>query len=283
LYGIYQDPNSQTNIISKNSYRATLNQFVAKYQPGNEKLIGEVQESSYKDYVLTPIVTQINGSANEETAAKSGKRNPPVRFFAGASLISSTLKFSNIAGDSYYYGFSSSTSTVPKISAGVDLLPNPDVGRLIFRLELGYAQDKFSFAEQPNLLFNEDNPILISESYKMNAIFITPQVIYNIYNLAALKVFLDLGYSVNLVSFPNATIVTKQSGTTLYTSTTQGLDANKGNYSTFMFKAGAVVSKRVELYAAYYLGATVTDSFAYNTNLTSVQVGLNYFIGKVAH
>jgi hypothetical protein len=282
LYGIYQDPNNQTNIITKNSYQATLNQLVTKYQPGNDKLIGRVQESGYKDYSLIPIVAQINGSANEETAAKTGKHNPPVRFFAGASVISSALNFSNITAESYYYGFTSSTSTAPKISAGVDLLPNPDVGRLVFRLELGYAQNKFSFAEQPNNIFNEPNPILFSESYKMNAIFITPQIIYNIYNLAALKIFIDAGYSFNLISFPNATIVTKQSGVTLYTTTTQGLDANKGNYTTFMFKAGAVISKRFELYAAYYLGAAVTDSFAYNTNLTSFQVGVNYFIGKVA-
>jgi hypothetical protein len=283
LYGLYQDPNNPTNIIYKNSYQATLNQLVVKYQPGNSKLIAQVQESGYKDYMLVPIVAQINGSANEETAAKTGKHNPPVRFFAGAGLISSTLKFSNISYESQYFGFSSFTSNSPKISAGIDLLPNPDVGHLVFRLELGYAQDKFSFQEQPETIFNDASPELISESFKMNVIFITPQVIYNIYNKAALKIFVDAGYSVNLLSFPNATILTKQSGKTLYTTTTQGLDANKGNSPCITFKAGAVVGKRVELYAAYFTTASITDSFAYDTSLSSFQVGVNYFIGKVAH
>ena len=282
LYGIYQDPNNN-NVVDKNTFQVQLLQVADKYNISSDKFIAQVQGSKYKDYVLIPIVAQINGSANEETAARSGKHNPPLRFFAGASFISSTLKFSDIADQSTYNGYSSSTSSSPKISLGLDLLPNPDVGHLVFRVELGYNQDKFSFHSQVNPIFNDANAPVYSESYKMNVIYITPQVIYNIYNEPMLKVFVDAGYSINILSYPAASLVTTEGGEVIATEPASGLDANRGNTSSFTFKGGVVISKRFEIYAEYFVGAQVTDSFDYNTNLSSYQVGVNYFIGKVAN
>jgi hypothetical protein len=283
LYGIYMDSNKDNVLVDKNTYRAQLLQIADKYNISSDKFIAQVQGAKYKDYVLIPIVAQINGSANEETAAKAGKHNPPARFFAGASLISSTLKFNDISDESPFYGYSPSTSTSPKISLGVDILPNPDVGHLVFRLELGYSQDKFSFHEQNNPIFNDATPPLYSESYKMGVFYITPQVIYNIYNEAMLKVFIDAGYSINILSYPAASLVTTRGGEVIATETVNGLGANRGNTSNFTFKGGVVISKRFEIYAEYFVGAQVTNSFDYNTNLSSYQVGVNYFIGKVAN
>jgi hypothetical protein len=268
---------------AKNSYQAQLNQLATKYKPDDDQLITQVQQSSYKDYTLIAIVEKINGNSASQNAPATGKHNPPIRFFAGVSFVSSTLKFNNVSSDATFYGASPSTSSSPKISLGLDLLPNPDVGHLVFRMELGYNEDKFSFHEQSDPIFNDATPPLYSESYKMGVFYITPQVIYNIYNEAMLKVFIDAGYSINILSYPAATIVTTRGGEVIATEPANGLDANRGNSSSFTFKGGVVISKRFEIYAEYFVGAQVTDSFDYNTNLTSYQVGVNYFIGKVAN
>jgi hypothetical protein len=96
----------------------------------------------------------------------------------------------------------------------------------------------------------------------------------------------DLGYSVNLVSYQATYISTVyQNGNPISSTSKKGSppDDLKDNYSTFQFKAGAVLNKRFEIYGAYFPGAQITNSLVYTTSLTSFQVGVNYFFGKVAH
>jgi len=276
LYGIYQDPNNADKIINKATYQAQLNQLVAKYKTGDTKLTNQVQQSRYKESDFVPIVMGINGVTETQLLSKS-TNNPKGRFYVGAALISSALK------DGAYYGSPTSNSAFPKIVVGGDLFVNPDVGHLIFRMEVGYTVNNFSFTDLPDPLYNIAAAPTSYIKINQSVIFLTPQVIYNIYNAAMLKVFVDVGYSVNLVSYSKYDVTTSQGGQVLSkTNSNQPPDA-KNNYSTFQFKAGVVVSKRFEIYGAYLPGAQITDSFIYDTNLSSYVVGLNYFLGRVAH
>jgi hypothetical protein len=125
-----------------------------------------------------------------------------------------------------------------------------------------------------------------SLNLKQNAFSIVPQIIYNVYNADLLKVFVDLGYSVNITSYQATYISTVyQNGKPVSSTSKSGSppDALKDNYSAFLLKAGLVLHKRFEIYGAYSPGAEITNSLTYSTNLTSYQVGVNYFFGKVAH
>jgi hypothetical protein len=276
-YGMYKDQNSENSIIDKNTYRAQLLQIAEKYNVSSDNLIQQVQQSQYKDYILIPIAEKINGNNAGKNYLISN--NPPVRFYAGAAFVSNSLKFTN--GDPFY-GAQHYTSGAPKISIGADVFTNPDVGHLIFRLEMGYSPVSFNLVEPENPIAYAANPISGIENLKMNIIFITPQIIYNFYNAPMLKVFADAGYSINVLSYPTTTFSQTQDGKVINTEMVQGIEASKSNSSNFMFKGGVVISKRFEIYAAYYLSAQITNSFSFNSNFSTFQFGANYFIGKVA-
>ena len=184
LYGIYQDARNSDNTISKNTFQAQLMQMVVKYNCSTDKMIREIHQSGYKEGDFIQLAAQINGNTQAQAALKYGN-SAAVRLFAGGAFISSTLK------DGQYFGSPSSTSASPKIGIGADAIVNPGVGRLIFRIELDFSVDKFSFNDKPDPIYNILNPRTNKINTTQDVVFITPQVIYNIYNANSIKIFLD--------------------------------------------------------------------------------------------
>ena len=156
LYGVYEsygDANSNS-VVTKNTFRDQLNQIAGKYKPGADKLAAQIQQAGYIEDDLISIAAEINGNAAAWGILKSAG-SPPVRFFAGGAFISSSLKYSS---GGPYYGASPATSNSPKVSIGVDAITDPDVGHLLFRVELAYTVNNFSVNAQPNPLYNIAEP-----------------------------------------------------------------------------------------------------------------------------
>ena len=281
LYGIYQNPQTE-NIINKNTFQSQLNQLVFKYKTGDNNLIRQVQQSAYSEGDLTQIIAKINGSS-VNTATHLASRNNTFRFFAGAALSSNSLKTSVDLGTDELYGTPTVQSTVPKINVGVDAFINPGVGRLLVRLEVAYSANSYTLTGAPNPLYNEAAPIVGQIKIKQSLLGITPQVIYNIYNAAAIKVFVDGGAAFNITSYPTREYVSLKSGQPIDAPYTLGRGYFKSMYVAVQFKAGVVVSKRFEIYGAFYPGTDISNSDGQFLKVTSYQAGLNYFIGKVAH
>lgn len=275
LYGIYQDARNSDNTISKNTFQIQLMRMAVKYKCSTDKLVREIHQSDYKEDDLIQIAAQINGNTQAQAALKSANSSA-VRFFAGAAFISGSLK------DGQYYGSPTSVSTSPKIGIGIDAIVNPGVGHLIFRMELAFSIDKFSFNDRPDPIYNILNPQTNKINTIKDVIFLTPQVVYNIYNTNNFKVFLDLGYSINILSNVKNEVTTYQYGQPI--TPTQNYEAmySKGYYCTFQFKAGVVVNKRFEIYGSYFPSADIANSVTYSTSLISYQLGLNYFLGKAS-
>lgn len=283
FYGVYEGSGNSNSVIVKNTFRDQLSQSASKYKQPSGKLAAMIMQANYSEDDLMSVVAQINEREPQSAVLKS-PRNAPVRFFVGGAFISSTLQYS---ANGPFYGAPPSTSGSPKVSIGVDAITNPDVGHLVFRMELGYAVNHFNENAQPNPLYNLAEPTVTSLKLKQNVIFITPQIIYNIYNANSLKVFLDLGYSFNVVSYQSVYITTEYLFGKPVSSSSQTDNTNsgnfKGNYSAVQLKAGVVFGKRIEIYGAWFTGAEITNSLNYTTNLSSYQLGLNLFIGKIVH
>ncbi len=275
LYGIYQQAGNADKVVSKNTFQPQLTAMALKYNAGSDKLLREIQQSAYREDDFAKIVAQINGNTQAQTALKQ-KRNPATRFFIGTALMWTSLR------DGFYYGSPTSKSTSPKIAIGADLITNPDVGHLIFRIELAYASNSFGFSSIEDPIYNIANDQSQTIAVTQRVLFITPQVIYNVYNAARFKVFVDAGYSINILSYPKYDITNIQNGQPTSTTHSTGFPDSKGEYSTFQFKTGMVLNKRLEIYCAYFPGAQVTDSYKYNTNERSFQLGFNWFLGRVA-
>ncbi|TFF37310.1 hypothetical protein [Mucilaginibacter psychrotolerans] len=272
FYGVYQDPNGSNSVIDKNTFRVQLALFAQKYMVDAVKVISQTQQAAYKESDLANLSAKINGNAESKPVGMANKS--PVRFFVGAAFISSTLNYS---ANGPYYDPQPAKASSPKIIAGLDVLTNPDIGHLIFRLEMGYSVNNFDIIDKPNPIYNvaayDENIIKL----KQNVISITPQIIYNVYNAETLKLFVDLGYGVNVVSY-NTTKVTVvvQGKPTSSTSKIKNSSDLNGSYTTFQFKVGGVINKHLEVYGSYFPNAEITKSANYSTSLNSYQLGLNY-------
>jgi hypothetical protein len=123
-----------------------------------------------------------------------------------------------------------------------------------------------------------------SQILKQTNISIIPQVIYNLYNANSVKIFIDFGLALNISSYADQLT----SVTPFGSSTTSGPDTNyNGTWFNIQFKSGVIVSKRIEIYGAYYTTATLIESVnndyvGYSGVLSSYQVGVNYYFGKGA-
>ncbi len=256
--------------------------MIIKYKSGSDKLIKQVQQSAYREYDLIPVAAQINGYPTAQSSVKAGKDNPAFRFFIGGAFSSGTLKTSVDRGSDLLYGAPPTNSGSPKITIGVDAITNPDVGHLIFRLEFAYSTKNYTITGVPNPLYNIVNPEVGSLKLKQNSFSITPQVIYNIYNAPKLKVFIDLGYAVNVTSYPVNDLSILRGGMPI--GVVYADDAYlKSLHPVIQLKAGVVLNKRFEIYGAYFSNGEITASTGMTMNVTSYQFGLNYFWSKVAH
>jgi len=273
VFGIYQSEISG-NVINKTTYRSQLGELVAKYKPGSDELMKKVQQADYSESDLINIASEINGGAHAGASKGGQASTAAVRLFAGLSFFSNTIK------DGQYYGSPSSASVAPKITTGADLVLNPAVGHLIFRIQLAYSSNNFSFNNISNPIYNINNPQNSVVKVTQHTLSATPQVIFNIYNAEALKVFVDLGYCINFLSYPGNDAPALRGRTS---------DGNPiafdsiSEYSTVQLKAGVVIAKRLEIYTAYFPGGDISASQKYSIDMSSYEVGLNYYFGKGPH
>ncbi|HMI02359.1 MAG TPA: hypothetical protein VK541_07760, partial [Pedobacter sp.] len=119
-------------------------------------------------------------------------------------------------------------------------------------------------------------------TFDQNSIGLEPQFIYNFYSKERLKLFAGLGagifysiYSNNKPGrfFPPA-IPGEEEGFEL-----QPVDFKQFNI-TALGKVGAVVSKRIEIYAGYIIPSALTDYSAYNIRIKRMTFGVNYLFGS---
>jgi hypothetical protein len=260
-------------VITKNTFHLQLSQLVIKYNQFSDKLIQKVQQSNYKEYELIPIAVEINGNIQAHTSSKKAKASA-LRFFIGGGVFMSKLK----AGQ--YYSSPTSSSASPKMNAGIDLVVNPSVGHLVFRIELGYAVNNFSFTNIIDPIYNITNPESTTIKVKQDEVFFTPQVLYNVFNAKSIKVFLNLGYALNFLSYPDNQGTTFKNGKPVSAGTTNVALDSQGDYAAFQLKAGVVLIKRFEIYAAYLQYADISNYANYSNTLSSYQFGINYLFGK---
>lgn len=271
IYGIYQTADNNGSYNANNAYRNQLSQLCTKYQPGNYNLITKIQQSSYDENNLAIINSMLNGNSVRQTKILLNRQQSvKVRVFAGAGYSSGTIK----AGQ--YYSSPSSTSGAPAISAGIDLIPAPAVGRLIFRLCLTYTATTYTFNNNSDPIYNIVNPVDYKINVKQNTLFIIPQVIYNIYNTEKLKVFAGVGYSLNELSYSNNAVTAYQGGKIISSPSEGNNFDSKGEYSSFQFKSGILLNRKFEISAAYCPSANLSNSLEYTNSQTNYQLLLNY-------
>lgn len=245
LYQEYYGTDRQ-GIKHVNTYLRQLNELISKY-PNNESFLKLLAKTKYNEKDITNLVYDINGN---KTQRKSGAKG---RFFLSAALNYSNAKFS---GRDVFSSAPTSSTYTPKISFGFDSFMNPDIQKLIFRTEvsLSYINPKI---EQTNA----------SVSFTQYTAAITPQLILNIYNRDAVKVYLDAGVGFNFSKYTDKTY-----SSTFYYS--NGIPYTmKPIWLNFPVQTGVVLNNRVELFASYSTPVNFTQYGGFAVRTEAFNVG----------
>ncbi len=278
VYRIYDDMGLAThkegNTVIENTYLKQLFALANKYNALDDDLTRTLQSANYAQPDLTEIVSKINNISTAEYVKKyagSGK----LIFYLGAGLNITSTNSDNSAPYEEGGG-KSQTSFGPAISIGLNVIPNPNTDRVEFRAELLLAESRFNSTYKATV-----SPYVgLRASFNQLDISFCPQIIYNFYHAENLKIYVGVGASVTHIVFSNVFF-----GSQDPKISDNGIGETDPynffvNNTAGLFKAGAKLGKKFEIFAQYLTSAVLTNSGYFEFNTSSEQMGLIYFFGK---
>lgn len=235
-----------------------------KYDPDDQRRLGSL---GYSTSAILREVSEINGQ--EAVKAKAS-----FRFFAGAGLSTNKVSYS---GESQFNspGTTQKTSYTPMITTGIDLMANPNIGKLVYRAELSFLMAK------GDITTTDVEPIYAYRNHTFDSytLAFTPQVLYSFYNSQALKVYAGVGAGLNFSSNKNNKTATK-----IIASDLLRVEENRVILETFYFapsvNAGIIWSKKYELFGNYYFTSPISNYTSFNVCLERINIGFKYHISK---
>lgn len=272
-YRIYYVPNNVNNVstVSQYAYKQQLLTLAQQLPTYNDKIKSLLEDAAYEGSDLKPIFNKINNTIVDDKQFANQK--PAFRLFAGLGFGVNTI---TISGNfPLYQAAASSSSAGPQIAVGLNMYPQPEIGRSVFRAELSYWS--VSYKNSGSLYFASSDGKATYSFNQGNFSFI-PQFQYNIYNTESFKFYIDAGFSIN---------VSKYSGNSVYvfsdnTTRTDFIGLNKGWFS-MPIKAGIILKKNLEISLAYSLPVSISDNvggyrqdYDYAMKESSLRFGLTY-------
>lgn len=264
-YKVYQRDFKTTN---DNTYVKQLFDLAAEFKNNNETLANNIEHAEYKREDILKTVSAINNISSAEYQLKY-KDKTRALFFAGAGASIATFKLSSVQASSKL----NNSSTMPMITAGVDIIANPATSRFFFRVEAALTENKFK-----ENFPNATSPYYpLDYSFSLVGVSLIPQLVYNVYNTENFKFYLSPGAQLAFVSEKNAHY-NQINGNTV-TPIDPLLTFNTVSVAATL-KAGVKINQRVDISGSYQLPTTLTQARNGQIDLKSIFIGLNYYFGK---
>ncbi|WP_170132727.1 porin family protein [Pedobacter cryoconitis] len=265
----YMKSGQESIVIKETGYIRQLSLVMNKLNAGTADELKRLAFLPYKEEELMNIVAIIN----EQKLAKP--KTSAIRFFAGTGLnVFKAVYKGNIAFAQR--GAVIKTSYSPLVTAGIDILANPAIGKLIYRLESSLLMSK-NEASIDSYEYAGSNA---QHTFDQVTITFLPQLIYNIYNANHLKAFVGAGIGVNFSSYSNNRTSQYNSITRATTRADNAIDMEKFNFS-LPFTAGVVFNKKIEVSAGYAFSSSITNYSNFSINMQRYRIGVNYLFGKL--
>jgi hypothetical protein len=163
----------------------------------------------------------------------------------------------------------------PKISAGINLYPSPEVEKTALRLEVSYTST--TYKTTGNLGYY-DPDVKSDLNLVQNILSFIPQFQYSLYNTDPFKFYIDAGLSINFSFFSGNSVfshVTNQYEYGFLSTNVHGL--------TVPLKAGIILKKNIDISVTYVLPTSetnyvngTTQEFNYSLNVSMLQATLSY-------
>jgi hypothetical protein len=265
IYRTYK-PDGRT--FTDNTFVKQLFELSAKFKTDNEEAANIIEHAEYKKEDILKAISAINNISAAEYKLKY-KDKTRVLFFAGVGASITTFQLKSVQAGSLL----NNTSTMPMLTAGLDIVGNPATSRLIFRVEAALTENKFK----------ENFPNATEPYYPLNYSFsligfsIIPQIVYNVYNTENFKLYVSPGVQLVFISEKDAHY--NQVNGSMVTPIDPLLLFNKAS-ATAAFKVGAKINKHFDVSGSYLLPSGITRLRDGEINVKSLFIGFNYYFGK---
>jgi hypothetical protein len=258
-YRIYFSAGEGTQTKTEEGYKAQLLELANKYVTDGNGLLDRIERAKYDVEDLRSITRGIN---NTKGAKKASVNNNAV-FFIGLALNSTSFKPEGT--DFPFFNPKSHTSVFPKISAGINLYPNPDVGKLMFKLEASFTRNSYKTDVDS---YTDGRPLSKSNyGFDQNVYAFSPQIQYHLYNGNDFKFYINGGPSLNFSNYKGNSYHNNYSG-----QTAEPALETSSAWVSYPVKAGIVLGKKLDAGVTYVFPTESASSI----KATSVQVGLSY-------
>ncbi|HTE02095.1 MAG TPA: hypothetical protein VK668_22560 [Mucilaginibacter sp.] len=272
-YRAYYDQDAVTQTkgrtVNENTYIRQLLTIASKNNLITEDFQQALRDAAYRESFIIDMVNRINGVTKAEFK-KSYSGKTKINWFVGAGI--NINQYSPASSSNYYNaGGRAHTSYLPQVSFGINVLANPNTGKLLFRIEGSLAQSQYKYSYL--------NTVYPYVDFKTNfdelTLSLSPQVIYNIYNGENLKVFFGAGATVSYFKFSNIYYGPHEPNPAY-----NGASNNAFYFNTFddmfLVKAGVQIGKRWIVYGNYFSNSAATRLGYFAITSSCKQIGLNY-------
>nr|WP_068893101.1 outer membrane beta-barrel protein [Pedobacter panaciterrae] len=245
-------------VSTENKFQVQLYLLMQKYKKNLTPKDINLEWVGYNANDLIKVVSKMNNQSVVESRVKD------IRFFIGGGLSTSSFAYkgshplANAIAES-------KKSYKPMITIGVDYIPKPLIGKMVYRVDATLFLSKNEITQKLADL---------KHSFDELTVAITPQVIYNIYNSNSIKFYAGAGVAANFSSYSN----------NLMSALNEEGNPKKNDvdFSAFSFSpkitAGFVINKKIEFSGGYYLKGRITDYQAFKVDVSRLSIGVNYLI-----
>ncbi|MEN0054341.1 MAG: hypothetical protein AAGC65_11760 [Mucilaginibacter sp.] len=258
-YRVYFSSTQNNLVKTEEGYRAQLLELVNKYAADNTNLLDRIERAKYNSDDLGSIIREINHTkAGKSTSGKSS-----LGFFVGVALNSASFK--PVGTFFPFYNPKSHTSIFPKISFGLNIYPNPAVGKLMFKLEASFTRNSYKTDIDS---YTDGRPLSKSTyAFDQNNIVFSPQIQYHLYNGDDFKFYINGGGALNFSSYKGNSFRNNY----LEQVTENALETS-ATWISVPVKAGVVLGKKLDAGITYIFPVKPVEAI----KISSVQVGLSY-------
>jgi hypothetical protein len=274
VYRIYDDIATNGTTVTENTYLKQLFALANKHNVLDDDLTNIFQKSNYIKPDLLTIVSKINGVSKTEFSKKY-TAHAKFNFYVSAAV---NISYTSSSGDSPFTagGGKSYTSYEPAVSFGLNLIPNPNTGKVEFRGALSFAETQFNSVYQLKV-----SPYVgVKASFDQLGVSFIPQAIYNFYNSESFKFYCGVGIAFTYFNYSNAAFVSQNPATPI-----TDIAANDPYHfnpfdESFLLEAGVRFNKKFGIFANAAIPTATTRGGYFQLTSSNKQIGIVYLFGK---
>ncbi|WP_345949587.1 hypothetical protein ABDD95_22335 [Mucilaginibacter sp. PAMB04274] len=252
--------NGGSTFRTVNAFYAVLLGLAQQYNSVNQKLVIKISHARFTESELIQILKLISKDDRSSQEGTYGSR-----FFAGILLNNIDTRFD---GNNAFSG-QSSVSYLPRLSAGMDFMPNKNVQRFFLRSELALSYIKPRFEANNTASENYD----VKYQFDQLNIALIPQLLFNVYNSDALKIYLNGGVAFNYSIYMNNKSI---SANPYRPDVIDDYYIFHKIWMNFPLEIGTSIHKRFNFFALYSGRTAYTAYTAFSVSSRVLGIGFRY-------